>query len=106
MPMQRSGAIEMGTEDVAPAREHLAADTGRVHGCETFVYRLHQFGEERPDLRAVVEMDSALAIRPVLQRQPELFRARLQRLEQMRWNIMGVNVDRHRLACSTKIFLE
>jgi hypothetical protein len=40
-------------------------------------------------------MDGALAVRSVLQRQPEILGAPFQRVEQVRGNVMGVDVDGH-----------
>ncbi len=85
----------MRAEYIAPARQNLAGDAGGVHGGKAFVHRLDQFGEKRPDLWPIIEMDRALAVGPMLQRQPEILGPRLQGIEQVRRHIVGVNIDGH-----------
>src|SRR5262249_13656962 len=80
---------------VGPGADDLSLDALCVEPSASCGGRLDEPGEERPHLEAVIEMQRRRGPGGMRQPYPDLLAARLDCLDQLRRDVMGMNVDRH-----------
>ncbi len=82
-------------EYVGPGADDLPVDALLVEPNVPLRDRLDQPRKERPDLEPVIEMQRRRGAGRARQTHPDVLSARVDCIEQLRRNVVGVNVNRH-----------
>jgi hypothetical protein len=95
MPGNAGGGSQAVTENVGPGADDLSVDALLVEPGAPRSDRLDQTGKERPHLEAVVEMQRRRRAVGFNEPHADLLAAGGDRIDQLRRNVVGMNVDRH-----------
>src|SRR5438132_1008306 len=83
------------TEDVRPGADDLSLDALRVEPGAPLGDGLDQARKERPHLEPVIKMQRRRRAVRFNDANADLLAAGDDRVDQLRWNVMGMNIDRH-----------
>ncbi|TMJ35561.1 MAG: hypothetical protein E6G86_19980 [Alphaproteobacteria bacterium] len=82
-------------EDVGPGADDLSLDALRVEPGAPLGDRLDQARKERPHLEPVIKMQRRRRAVRFNDANADLLAAGNDRVDQLRWDVMGMNVDWH-----------
>src|SRR5438093_2959563 len=95
MPRDTSIGGKAVAEDVRPGADDLSLDALHVEPGAPLGHRLDQARKERPHLEPVIKMQRRRRAVRFNDANADLLAAGNDRVDQLRWDVMGMNVDWH-----------
>jgi hypothetical protein len=95
MPLHAGIAAKAVAEDIRPGADDLQIDALLVEPDVPLRDRLDEARKERPDLEAIGELQRRRGVARFHQRNADVLAAGRDRVERLRRNVVGVDVDRH-----------